>query len=204
MADYADYVRNVSLPQNAARLQTGASITEDLLQAMKNRSAPRVSGSGSSGVSSGGGGGSGGGSASYTGKLNLPKMGGKVLPTGARISQGWGKSNIHYSAGRHTGMDFGGAQGSRINAAAGGVVTRVGGEGAYGNSIHIRHKDGTTALYGHLSGINVKAGQRVSAGQSIGRMGATGRATGTHLHFEVRKQDKYGADINPRSWFATR
>jgi murein DD-endopeptidase MepM/ murein hydrolase activator NlpD len=200
MTDYADYVRNTVLPQNDARLQAGASLTEDLLQAMKNRSAPRVSGSGSTG--SGGGGGIG--SASYTGPLKLPKMGGKVLPTGARISQGWGKSNIHYAAGRHTGMDFGGASGSRINAAAGGVVTRTGSDGAYGNAIHIRHKDGTTALYGHLSGVNVKAGQTVKAGQSIGKMGATGRAFGTHLHFEIRKQDRYGADINPRSWFATR
>lgn len=194
MADYAEYLRNVALPQGAQRLALGA----ELLQAMKNKSAPVVSGS------SGGGGGGSVGSAAYKGPLNLPKMSGKVLPTGARISQGWGKSNIKYAAGRHTGMDFGGASGSRIGAAASGIVTRTGSDGAYGNAIHIRHKDGTTTLYGHLSGINVKAGQRVSAGQAIGKMGATGRAFGTHLHFEVRKQDRYGGDVNPRSWFATR
>jgi len=200
MADYADFLRQVALPQNAARLQAGDAITEQLIQSIKNRSAPVVSGS--SGGSNRGGGVSG--SSSYKGPLNLPAMGGKRLPTGARVSQGWGKSRISYAAGRHTGMDFGGAHGSRISAAASGVVTRAGGEGAYGNAIHVRHKDGTTALYAHLSGINVKAGQRVSAGQAIGRMGSTGRSTGTHLHFEIRKQDRYGGDINPRSWFATR
>lgn len=196
---YIDYLRNEGLPLGEARLEASKALTAELLQRMKNQSAPSVSGSGYSG------GGGAQGSASYTGPINLKGIGkGKVLPTGARISQGWGASRIRYAAGRHTGMDFAGAQGSRINAAMGGVVTRTGSDGAYGNAIHVRQADGTTALYGHLSGINVKPGQRIKAGQGIGKMGSTGRSTGTHLHFEVRKQDRYGGDINPRSWFSTR
>lgn len=198
--DYASYLREVSLPQGAANLAARQEMTAQLLQAMKNRAAPRVSGGGGGGYTSGGGV-SGG---SVSGPVKIGKMGGKVLPTGARVSQNWGKSRIKYAAGRHTGMDFGGAYGSKIRAAANGTVVRTGGEGAYGNAIHVRHKDGTTTFYAHLSGINVKPGQQIKAGQSIGRMGHTGRAFGTHLHFEVRTQDRYGGDINPRSWFSTR
>jgi murein DD-endopeptidase MepM/ murein hydrolase activator NlpD len=194
MADYLKYMQEEGVT-NAWKLAENASqLTDEMLQAIKNKSAPVVGGS--SGVVSGGG--------TYSGPLNLPKMSGKVLPTGARISQEWGKSRISYAAGRHTGMDFGGAHGSKISAAASGVVVKAGWEGAYGNTVRIKHKDGTTSLYGHMSGITVRPGQRVSAGNQIGKMGSTGRSTGTHLHFEVRKGDRYGSDINPRSWYSSR
>jgi murein DD-endopeptidase MepM/ murein hydrolase activator NlpD len=198
VSDFLTYL-NTEGVSNAQKLADNASaITDEMLQAIKNKSAPIIGGS------SGAVGGGGGGFSSYTGPINIPKGGGKVLPTGGRISQGWGKSNIHYGAGRHTGMDFAGASGSRINSAANGVVIRSGWDGAYGNSIRVRQADGTTALYGHMSGLNVKAGQQVRAGQQIGRMGSTGRATGTHLHFEIRRTDKYGGDINPRGWYGSR
>ncbi len=197
MADFLKYMQEEGVANAWKIAENASALTDEMLQAIKNRSAPVVGGSGSSG----GGAISGG---TYSGPLNLPKMGGKVLPTGARISQEWGKSRIRYAAGRHTGMDFAGAHGSRINAAASGVVVKAGWEGAYGNAIRIKHKDGTTSLYGHLSGINVRPGQKVSAGSSIGRMGSTGRSTGTHLHFEVRRGDKYGSDVNPRSWYRSR
>jgi murein DD-endopeptidase MepM/ murein hydrolase activator NlpD len=209
--DYASYLREVSIPQGYANLAAQQDNLAQMLQTMKNRAAPRIVGGG------GGGGNSGGGVPQYDTKSGLPvarssgqtgplpKMGGKVAPASfSRISQGWGKSRITYQAGRHTGMDFYGAYGSKIRSAAGGVVVRTGNEGAYGNAIHVRHKDGTTALYAHLSGITVKPGQRVKAGQTVGKMGSTGRASGTHLHFEIRKQDRYGGDINPRSWYSTR
>jgi len=80
------------------------------------------------------------------------------------------------------------------------TVVRAGSEGAYGNAIHIKHPDGKTTLYAHLSGINVKAGQKVKVGQQIGKSGNTGRSFGAHLHFEVRGSDRYGGDINPASW----
>lgn len=195
MADYLEYMQEEGL-KNAWKLAEDAgALTDEMLQAIKNKSAPVVGGSSGGGAISGG---------TYSGPINLPKMGGKVLPTGARISQEWGKSRISYAAGRHTGMDFGGAHGSRISAAAAGVVVKSGWEGAYGNTVRIRHKDGTTSLYGHMSGITVKPGQTVKAGAQIGKMGSTGRSTGTHLHFEVRRGDKYGSDINPRSWYSSR
>lgn len=57
---------------------------------------------------------------------------------------------------------------------------------SYGNHIIVRHPDGSRTLYAHLSGINVKPGQRVGGGQIIGRVGSTGKSTGPHLHFEIR------------------
>lgn len=192
--DYAGYLNTEGISRRKQIAAQGAAITDELIQQMKNRSAPVVSGGGSTG----------GGSSSYSGPMDFSNLAkGKVLPTGSGVSQGWGKSNIRYAAGRHTGMDFSGSD-RRIRAAASGVVVAVGNEGAYGNRIKIRHKDGTTALYGHLAGSNVKAGQKVNAGTRIGTMGNTGRSTGTHLHFEIRKTDKYGGDIDPRSWFSTR
>jgi len=202
VADYAEYLRNSGISRTQANTEMFQGVLAKIMQDKKNQSAPVISGGGAS-VRGGGGGVAGGGS--YSGPLSFKGLAkGKALPTGARVSQGWGKSRIKYAAGRHTGVDFGGAANSPIKAAASGVVVRAGGEGAYGNAIHVRQKDGTTALYAHLNGVNVKPGQRVNIGQTIGKMGATGRAFGTHLHFEIRKQDRYGGDINPYSWFSTR
>lgn len=196
--DFGEYLRQEGNPNRAARLALGEELINELRQKAKNASAPTVGGNSYNTSGNGGGG-------TYSGAINLKGLaGGKGLPTGARISQGWGKSRIKYAAGRHTGMDFGGKANSSIKAAMSGVVVRAGREGAYGNAIHVKQKDGTYALYAHLNGINVKPGQRVNIGQQIGRMGSTGRSTGTHLHFEVRKQDKYGGDINPASWFSSR
>ncbi len=86
-------------------------------------------------------------------------------------------------------IDFGGAHGSSILAAAGGKVIvskSTGWNGGYGAYIVIRHSNGMQTLYSHLSRNDVSVGQYVAAGHVIGRMGNTGRSTGTHLHFEVR------------------
>jgi murein DD-endopeptidase MepM/ murein hydrolase activator NlpD len=197
VADYAEYLRTEGLAKRQKQAAVGAEITEQMIQDIKNRNAPVINGGGGQVMGQSGG--------SYTGSLSgLPSMKGKVNPINGRVSQNWGKSNIKYAAGRHTGMDFAAPVGTRVGSAASGIVTRVGNEGAYGNTIRVRHADGTTTLYAHLAGINVKPGQKVSAGQQIGKSGNTGRSTGAHLHFEVRKQDKYGGDINPRSWYSTR
>ena len=202
MADYAEYLRSGGgIDKRRALANNASALTDDLIQMLKNRQAPVIGGSGAS-TSSGGGGSVGSYTPSSADFKNLG--GGKVSPVNAGVSQGWGKSRIKYAAGRHTGIDFGAKTGTRVGAAAAGVVIRAGSEGAYGNAIHVRHKDGTTTLYAHLSGIGVKAGQKVKAGQQIGKVGNTGRSFGSHLHFEVRKADKYGGDINPKSWFSTR
>ncbi len=95
----------------------------------------------------------------------------------------------------HAGIDLTGP--SNIMASAPGTVTYAGQMNGYGNIIIISHGDGYETRYGHLSSIGVSVGQSVSRGQSIGVMGNTGRSTGTHLHFEIRKG---GSPQNPLSY----
>ena len=97
----------------------------------------------------------------------------------------------------HAGLDFKGPVGTPILAAADGKVTLAGFNGGYGNSIEIRHANGLLTRYAHMSCLNVRAGQMVERGVVIGRMGSTGRSTGSHLHFEVRLN---GQAINPRKF----
>jgi murein DD-endopeptidase MepM/ murein hydrolase activator NlpD len=85
----------------------------------------------------------------------------------------------------HPGLDIAGERGQAVYATADGVVTHAGRQGAYGNLIVIDHGFGLETRYGHLSGFQVGQGDRVQRGDQIGRLGATGRATGTHLHYEV-------------------
>lgn len=89
----------------------------------------------------------------------------------------------------YNGVDLAAAYGTAIRAAAAGevIVSKSGGwNGGYGNYIVIKHASGAQTLYAHLSSNSVSVGQWVSAGQTIGAMGNSGRSTGTHLHFEVR------------------
>jgi murein DD-endopeptidase MepM/ murein hydrolase activator NlpD len=85
----------------------------------------------------------------------------------------------------HPGLDIAGDKGQAVYATADGVVTHAGRQGAYGNLIVIDHGFGLETRYGHLSGFQVRQGDRVQRGALIGRLGSTGRATGTHLHYEV-------------------
>ncbi|MCV2864232.1 M23 family metallopeptidase [Albidovulum sediminicola] len=97
----------------------------------------------------------------------------------------------------HEGADLAGAHGSPIHVTADGVVTHAGPESGYGNLVTVRHAFGLETRYGHLSAINVKVGQKVSRGDTIGAMGNTGRSTGTHLHYEVRVN---GKAVNPMTY----
>lgn len=95
----------------------------------------------------------------------------------------------------HAGIDLAGPSGTPIYATADGVVERAGwNSGGYGNLIELDHGRGIETRYGHLSKILVKDGQRVKRGDVIGRMGSTGRSTGSHLHYEVRID---GRAVNP-------
>jgi murein DD-endopeptidase MepM/ murein hydrolase activator NlpD len=94
----------------------------------------------------------------------------------------------------HPGIDFKGAKGDPVHVTADGKVVFTGRKGGYGNCIIVQHKNDFQTLYGHLSHINVEEGQSVSTGDVIGKVGSTGRSTGTHLHYEVRKN---GKPINP-------
>jgi hypothetical protein len=91
---------------------------------------------------------------------------------------------------QHSGMDFKGKYGDEVYAAGTGRVVFAGVAGGYGNLIRIAHADKYMTYYGHLSKIYVKSGQKVRRGTLIGRVGATGRVTGPHLHFEIRKNGK--------------
>jgi murein DD-endopeptidase MepM/ murein hydrolase activator NlpD len=96
--------------------------------------------------------------------------------------------------GFHPGIDICAPYGSVVKASKEGLVTFAGWEGGYGKCIIIRHKFGYETVYGHLSQIIVGINSWVKEGQIIARVGTTGRSTGPHLHFEVRK---YGRPINP-------
>ena len=97
----------------------------------------------------------------------------------------------------HKGIDIARPSNRTIKAADNGVVVSAGWGGGYGNKIVIDHRNGYRTLYGHMSSLKVHVGQKVSKGSAIGIMGATGDATGVHLHFEVYKN---GSLVNPLSY----
>lgn len=86
----------------------------------------------------------------------------------------------------HTGIDLRGEYGAPARATAAGTVTQADYAGGYGNMVEVDHGHGLVTRYAHLSGITVVPGQAVAAGQMVGRVGSTGRSTGTHLHYETR------------------
>ena len=100
----------------------------------------------------------------------------------------------------HRGLDFKGPTGAPIYAAAKGTVSFVGRKSGYGKVVEIRHGNGMTTRYAHMSRFNTKRGEQVDAGEVIGAIGSTGRSTGPHLHFEVRINDRA---VNPRPLLET-
>ena len=107
----------------------------------------------------------------------------------AEFTSGYGIRSDPFrgSAAKHAGIDLAAPVGTPIYATADGTVSDAGyNSGGYGNLIKLDHGKGIETRYGHLSAILVAAGQRVTRGQMIGRMGSTGRSTGSHLHYEVR------------------
>jgi murein DD-endopeptidase MepM/ murein hydrolase activator NlpD len=101
----------------------------------------------------------------------------------------------------HEGIDIAAASGSPVRAVADGVVRSSAWNGGYGNTVIIDHGDGARTLYAHNSRLDVRPGERVSAGQVIARVGSTGDSTGPHLHFEVEVD---GEKVDPRPWLSRR
>lgn len=116
-----------------------------------------------------------------------------------RISSHFSKSRFHpirRTWRPHHGVDYAAASGTPVSAVADGTVSFAGWKGGYGKVVKIRHSGGLETTYGHLSRISreVRSGARVGQGQVIGAVGATGLATGPHLHYEVSQK---GARIDP-------
>jgi murein DD-endopeptidase MepM/ murein hydrolase activator NlpD len=108
---------------------------------------------------------------------------------GRKISSRFGTRNDPLLGGlaHHSGMDFRAPMGSSARATASGKVVKAGWNGGYGRMVEIDHGNGFTTRYAHLSKITVKEGQRISAGHEVGKVGSSGRSTGPHLHYEIRK-----------------
>jgi murein DD-endopeptidase MepM/ murein hydrolase activator NlpD len=118
-------------------------------------------------------------------------------PTAGRVTAGFGPRNDPFSGALafHAGVDIAAPLGTPVVAPAAGRVTRIvlGHEG-YGDMIEVDHGGGYRLRYAQLSRIDVREGESVSAGQQIGGVGNSGRATGTHLHFEVWRD---GVPLDP-------
>ncbi|GGB86143.1 hypothetical protein GCM10011494_00530 [Novosphingobium endophyticum] len=94
----------------------------------------------------------------------------------------------------HAGIDLGAAMGEPVHATSGGTVSAAGWQGGYGIAVRIDHGKGIETRYAHLSRLNVRPGQAIKPGDVIGFVGSTGRSTGPHLHYEVRRN---GQPIDP-------
>ena len=120
-----------------------------------------------------------------TGKFTWPTDGIITSDFGGRSSPGGiGSTN-------HQGIDIGASTGTPACAADGGEIVMAGWFGGYGNTVQIKHKDGTVTQYSHLNSINCNVGDRVAQGAQVGEVGSTGNSTGPHLHFGVMVDGNY-------------
>ncbi|HVO10419.1 MAG TPA: peptidoglycan DD-metalloendopeptidase family protein [Vicinamibacteria bacterium] len=111
-----------------------------------------------------------------------------------RISSRFSHARLHPILGvyrPHLGVDYAAPAGTPVQAAGDGVVVAAGWLGGYGRTVRLRHPNGYETLYGHLSQISVRAGQRVAQGQRIGAVGATGLATGPHLDYRMALNGRF-------------
>jgi murein DD-endopeptidase MepM/ murein hydrolase activator NlpD len=129
-----------------------------------------------------------------------------IPPTAGYLSSGFGIRLNPFSRvnekgdgllGYHSGFDICNAEGTPIQATADGEVVEAGWMDRYGNGVVIAHSNRVETLYGHMSRVRVKVGQKVSRGDILGYMGRTGNATGVHLHYEVRLN---GRPVNPQPY----
>ena len=130
------------------------------------------------------------------------------MPRGRPLKQGVGNITSLWGPRRdplgrmvggehHNGMDFASGQGEPLVATAPGVVFKAEGEGGYGQAIRIHHGMGYTTLYAHCSELVAEEGDVVKRGQLVAKMGASGRATGTHVHYEVKLGTSRSSDPLP-------
>lgn len=132
-------------------------------------------------------------------EMNMYRIAVDRLPFAMPLEGGYRfTSPMGYRWGRlHAGIDLAGPIGMKIRAPADGTVLDAGWENGYGLMVRLQHEFGVTTVYGHMSKIRVKKGQKLSRGELIGDTGNTGRSTGPHLHYEIRVGDK---PINPMTF----
>ena len=135
------------------------------------------------------------------GTLMNRKLHDEVFPTGRPVNKGWmssvfGWRNDPMSGKRafHEGIDFAGRANSEVMAVAAGVVVWSGSRWGFGNAVEINHGNGYSTLYAHNKKNLVKVGETVKKGQVLALLGSTGRSSGPHVHFELRRN---GKAINP-------
>jgi murein DD-endopeptidase MepM/ murein hydrolase activator NlpD len=127
-------------------------------------------------------------------------LSGRPVKSGYMSSRyGWRIDPISGKRSMHTGLDFAGKPGSEIVAVASGIVTAAGRDGAYGNTVVISHGGDYVTRYSHNKENLVAPGDIVRKGDTIALMGASGRATGNHVHYEVYKN---GRSVDPSSYVA--
>ncbi|RVU27116.1 M23 family metallopeptidase [Streptomyces antnestii] len=123
-----------------------------------------------------------------------------TLPVASYTITGtFGQPGSMWSSGYHTGLDFAAPTGTPLKAIHSGTVKEAGWAGAYGYRTVLELPDGTELWYCHQSSLNVSAGQKVTSGDVIGRVGATGNVTGPHLHLEVHPGGAATA-VDPAPW----
>ena len=125
--------------------------------------------------------------------LGYPHIGRITSPFGYRVHP------LHHRVELHEGMDIAGNMGEPVATTADGVVSYAGQISGYGKVVKIEHKFNFSTTYAHLSAINVKDHQTVTAGDIIGRLGSTGHSTGPHVHYEVRQ---YGQPLDPKTYLS--
>ncbi|WP_396623527.1 peptidoglycan DD-metalloendopeptidase family protein [Luteitalea sp.] len=121
------------------------------------------------------------------------------LEMAGRVSStyGWRSDPFKGQSKFHGGIDLAARYGTTVPAAAGGTVVTAQEQGGYGLTVVVRHANGFESRYAHLSSLDVKAGDTVTQGQQVGRVGSTGRSTGPHLHFEVMQA---GRRVDPEQF----
>jgi murein DD-endopeptidase MepM/ murein hydrolase activator NlpD len=119
-----------------------------------------------------------------------------VQPVRGAYMSGFGDRQDPFTgeAAVHQGLDIATNRGEPVSASADGVVEKAEWSGDLGNMVEISHPSGYKTIYGHLERVLVRPGQKVARGEHVGLVGATGRATGPHLHYEVRLNDR---PVNP-------
>ena len=136
----------------------------------------------------------------YTTREMLTAATPSIIPTKGYPSDRYGYRVDPFTKERsfHPGIDITAPKGTKVVAAADGLVVYAGRKLNYGKVITVEHKFGMSTRYGHLDRFNVKSGQRVKKGDIIGYVGTTGRTTGAHLHYEVRLRNQ---PLNPQRFF---